>query len=216
MKRVAGIILAAGEGRRMGRTKQLLPFRGKSILEWVVESALASSLHRVVVVIGHQAERMVPLLQERRVELALNPEYRQGQSSSLSCGLRLLGAETDAALFLLGDQPLITPALIDTLVRCYQASPAPIVMPMYRGKRGNPVLFDRETFPAIERLDADCGARPLFQQYQGRLLQVPVEDASIHFDIDTAADYRRLLETEAAGEAGDQAIINSSRERIPS
>lgn len=215
MKRVAGIILAAGEGSRMGRTKQLLPFRGKTLLEWVVESALASSLHRVVVVVGHQAERIAPLLQGRPVELALNPQYRRGQSFSLQCGLRLLGPESDAALFLLGDQPLITPALIDTLVRSYQASPAPIVMPMYRGRRGNPVLFDRETFPGIGKLTGDSGARPLFQEYQGRLLPVPVDAAAIHFDIDTAADYRRLLQLEAAGGSGPRATHNS-RERIPS
>ncbi|GAW65369.1 molybdenum hydroxylase accessory protein, YgfJ family [Geoanaerobacter pelophilus] len=207
MKRVAGIILAAGEGTRMGRTKQLLPFGGKSMLEWVVDSALAASLHRVVVVVGHQAERIVPLLEGRPVEVALNQEYRRGQSSSLKCGLRLLGAESDAALFLLGDQPLITPALMDTLVRSYQAAPAPIVMPVYRGRRGNPVLFDRETFPDIDNLDADCGARPLFQQYQERLLPVPVEDAAIHFDIDTAADYLRLLELGMGG----QALLSSVR-----
>ena len=204
MKRVAGIILAAGEGSRMGTTKQLLPFRGKSMLEWVVESALASSLHRVVVVVGHQAEQIVPLLEGRPMELALNPEYRRGQSSSLQCGLRLLGSESDAALFLLGDQPLIAPALIDTLIRSYRDSPAPIVMPTYRGRRGNPVLFDRETFPGIEKLGADCGARPLFQQYQGRLLPVPVDDAAIHFDVDTAADYRRLLRLETEKRSGHE------------
>ncbi|TSK06005.1 MAG: molybdenum cofactor cytidylyltransferase [Geobacter sp.] len=213
MRRVAGIILAAGEGSRMGTTKQLLPFRGKSILEWVVESALASALHRVVVVLGHQAERIVPLIEGRGIEVALNPDYRRGQSSSLQCGLRHLGAESDAALFLLGDQPLITPALIDTLIRSYQDSEQPVVMPVYRGRRGNPVLFDRETFPGIESLDADCGARPLFERYRERLLPVPVEDAAIHLDVDTAADYLRLLEL-AAGCAATP--FASSRERSPS
>lgn len=216
MKRVAGIILAAGEGSRMGRTKQLLPFGGKSILERVVESALDSALHRVVVVLGHQAERIAPLLAGRGVEVALNPEYRRGQSSSLKCGLRHLGADSDAALFLLGDQPLITPALIDTLVRRYRESPRPIVMPVYQGVRGNPVLFDRETFSRIEELDADCGARALFQEYRGRLLPVPVADPAIHFDIDTAADYRRLLQREAASPGGAPAQPESSRERSQS
>ncbi|QXE91311.1 molybdenum cofactor cytidylyltransferase [Geomonas subterranea] len=212
MRRVAGIILAAGEGSRMGTTKQLLPFRGKSILEWVVESALASALHRVVVVVGHQAERIIPLIEGRGVEVALNTEYRRGQSSSLNCGLRSLGPETDAALFLLGDQPLITPALIDTLIRAYRCSQHPIVMPVFEGRRGNPVLFDRETFPGMEGLAADCGAKPLFEKYRERLLKVPVEDASIHFDVDTAADYRRLLEQYGGG---TPATFNS-RERIPS
>ncbi|HJV67106.1 MAG TPA: molybdenum cofactor cytidylyltransferase [Geomonas sp.] len=213
MKRVAGIILAAGEGNRMGRTKQLLLFRGKTLLEWVVESALASSLHRVLVVVGHQAESIAPLLGRRGVEVALNPEYRQGQSSSLQCGLRQLGPESDAALFLLGDQPLITPKLIDTLVGSYQGSPAPIVMPVYRGRRGNPVLFGRETFPDIEKLEGDCGARLLFHKYEGRIVPVPVDESAIHFDVDTAADYRLLLEMETAGLP---ATFNSCRERITS
>ncbi|MBJ6802237.1 molybdenum cofactor cytidylyltransferase [Geomonas propionica] len=212
MRRVAGIILAAGEGSRMGTTKQLLPFRGKSILEWVVQSALASTLHRVVVVVGHEAERIVPLIEGGGVEVALNPEYRRGQSSSLNCGLRSLGPETDAALFLLGDQPLITPAVIDSLIRAYRCSAHPIVMPVYQGRRGNPVLFDRETFPAMMELPADCGARPLFEKYRERLLKVPVEDVSIHFDIDTAADYRRLLELDGGGALA----TFTCRERIPS
>jgi molybdenum cofactor cytidylyltransferase len=194
--KVAGIILAAGEGSRMGRTKQLLPFRGKSILECVIDSALASALHRVVVVLGHRADLLIPLLEGKGVEVVVNPDYRQGQSSSLKSGLHALTEETEAALFLLGDQPLITPTLIDSILVAYQASGNPIVMPVFQGRRGNPVLFSRETFSRIEALGADCGARPLFQEYAARLLTVPVDDPAIHFDIDTEEDYQRLLQLE--------------------
>ncbi|MCM2359618.1 MAG: molybdenum cofactor cytidylyltransferase [Geobacteraceae bacterium] len=193
LRRVAGIILAAGEGTRMGRTKQLLPFRGQTILECVVDSALASTLHRVIVVLGHRADAIEPLLKGRGVTTALNPMFDKGQSSSLKAGLRAVTEESEAVLFLLGDQPLITAATIKLILAAYEASPSPIVLPVYAGRRGNPVLFSRETFPRIEALTEDCGARPLFEEYAGRILMVPVSDPSIHFDIDTEEDYRRLL-----------------------
>jgi molybdenum cofactor cytidylyltransferase len=193
VRKVAGIILAAGEGSRMGRTKQLLPFRGKTILECVVDNALAAKLDQVVVVLGHQAELLMPLLEGKGVDAVVNPRYREGQSTSLKAGLAALPEEVDAVLFLLGDQPLITPALIDQIVAAYQTSGSPIVMPVNEGKRGNPVLFSRETFAGIQALSDDCGARPLFQEYASRLLALPVADTAIHFDIDTEEDYERLL-----------------------
>lgn len=193
---VTGIVLAAGEGRRMGRTKQLLPFRGQTILECVVDSALASSLQRVIVVLGHQAALLEPLLKGRDVTVVLNPVYGSGQSSSLKAGLRAVKEESEAVLFLLGDQPLVTPEIIDLILSAYAASPSPIVLPVFAGRRGNPVLFSRGTFPRIKALKEDCGARPLFDEYAGQILAVPVTDPAIHMDIDTEEDYRRLLEFE--------------------
>jgi hypothetical protein len=99
-------------------------------------------------------------------------------------------------LFLLGDQPLVTPKTIDLILAAYQSSPSPIVIPVFEGRRGNPVLFRRDTFSRLEALDSDCGARPLFKEYTGLILRVPVPDSSIHFDIDTEEDYRRLLQLE--------------------
>lgn len=192
--RVAGIILAAGASTRMGRTKQLLPFRGQTILEGVVDNALAASLHRLIVVLGHEAQTLAALLAGRNLTLVHNPHFAQGQSTSLKAGLQALGEESDAALFLLGDQPLITPATIDLLLAAYAATPSPVVLPVFAGKRGNPVLFDRETFAAIATITEDCGARSLFDHYAGRLLKIPVADPSIHFDVDTEDDYHRLMQ----------------------
>jgi molybdenum cofactor cytidylyltransferase len=181
----------------MGRAKQLLRFRGQTLLECVVDNALRSLLHEVVVVVGHQADRLVPLLTGRGVAVVRNPRYASGQSSSIRAGLGALGAEADAALFLLGDQPLITPEIIDTILAAYQRNPAPIVQPTFGGRRGNPVLFDRRTFPRLTALAADTGARVLFEAYAGQIVKVPVADPAIHFDIDTEQDYRRLLELES-------------------
>jgi molybdenum cofactor cytidylyltransferase len=195
--RVAGIVLAAGASSRMGgRTKQLLPFRGQSILECVVDSALASSLHRTLVILGYHAESLEPLLSNRDVTIVHNPDYASGQSTSVKAGLRALTEDSDAVLFLLGDQPLVTPAIINRILAAYATKPSPIVMPVCDGQRGNPVLFSRETFSRMAELSADCGARTLFEEYAERILKVPVADPFIHFDIDTEEDYRRLLSLE--------------------
>jgi len=190
---IAGIVLAAGESARMGRTKQLLPFRDRTVVECVVAAALASSLSYLVVVLGHEAEHIRPLLRGKNLVIAVNPDYADGQSSSLKTGLRALTEETEAVLFLLGDQPLITPECIDLILSAYRTSPAPIVLPVYAGRRGNPALFSRETFPHIATLSGDCGARAIFEKYADRILTLPVADPAIHFDIDTEEDYRSLL-----------------------
>jgi len=198
--RVTGIILAAGMGSRMGRTKQLLLFRGRTILECVIDNSLASRLQRVIVVLGFQADLVEPLVKGRDVAVVFNPLYESGQSSSLKSGLRAVTDDAEAVLFLLGDQPLVTPQTINTILSAYETSTtAPIVMPVYEGKRGNPVLFSRATFPRLESLQDDCGARQLFELYAGDIVTVPIADSSIVFDIDTEDDYRRLLLLENIG-----------------
>ncbi|MFA7280991.1 MAG: molybdenum cofactor cytidylyltransferase [Sterolibacterium sp.] len=203
---VTGIILAAGEGLRMGVTKQLLPFRGATILECVVSNALASPLQQIIVVLGHQAEAIAPKLNNNDVTVVNNPNYRLGQSTSLKAGMQKLAADAEAILFLLGDQPLVTPAIIELILSAYRDSGSPIVLPSFAGRRGNPVLFSKETFSRIEALSDDCGARPLFVEYAARLLTVPVENPAIHFDIDTPEDYQRLLQLERSDAAGKNAI----------
>ncbi len=115
-QKITGIILAAGASARMGRTKQLLPFRGQTILECVVDSALASCLHRIVVVLGYEYEALEPLLAKKDVTVIHNRHYEKGQSSSTKVGLQALTEKIDAALFLLGDQPLVTPEIINLII----------------------------------------------------------------------------------------------------
>lgn len=193
-KRVAGIVLAAGEGRRMGMLKQLLPVCGKTMLETMVDTALASSLHRVVVVLGHQAELLAPLLEKRPVTVVINREYREGQASSLQAGLRALDTESDAALFLLGDQPLVSRETVDGIVTAFLKATTPIIAPFCGGRRGNPVLFGKETFPLLEDLQGDAGARGILIEHSDMVMPLPVEDSGVLFDVDTEEDYLRLLE----------------------
>ena len=195
---IVGIVLAAGDSSRMGRPKQLLMFRGKTLLECVVDSALGSALARTVVVLGHQAAELEALLAGREVDVVVNPRYRQGQGTSVRAGLQRVGAESAAVIFLLGDQPLVSAATIDWLITAYRQGSAPIIQPVFEGRRGNPVLFGRETFPALAALGDDENARSIFERFAGRIVRVPVDDPYIHFDIDTAEDYRKLLQLEAA------------------
>ncbi|MBE0577081.1 MAG: molybdenum cofactor cytidylyltransferase [Desulfuromonadales bacterium] len=194
--RVAGIILAAGSSSRMGRPKQLLPFRGHTLLECIVDTALNSSLSKVVVVLGHRADELRPLLAGRDVTVVLNDDYQRGQSSSIQAGLRTVREDVDAALFLLGDQPLVTPETIDSILSAYAVSQGLIVMPVFDGRRGNPVLFDRQTFDDIDSLTGDTGARLLFQDYANHIVEVPLHDPSVHFDVDTEQDFKVLKKME--------------------
>lgn len=194
--RIAGVVLAAGDSSRMGRPKQTLPFRGKTILEAVVDTALASSLAKVVVVLGHHAAELSALLAGRNADLVTNADYLKGQSTSTRLGLQAVQDDADAALFLLGDQPLVAPATIESLLDAYRQQPSPIIQPVFEGQRGNPVLFGRETYAHFASLADDQGARALFKIFGERVRQIPVPDPYIHFDIDTAADYQHLQKLE--------------------
>lgn len=191
---IAGVILAAGEGTRMGgAVKQTLPFNGKTVLEQTIDNATASLLQQIFVVIGYRADLIEPLLSGRDVTVVNNSDYLKGQSSSLKAGLRALPEGVDAALFLLGDQPLVAPQTINRIENGFKRSQSPIVLPVYKGVRGNPVLFSRETFSHLLSLDGDSGGRTLFREYDGRLLELEVDDPHILFDLDTLEDYCELL-----------------------
>lgn len=189
---VAGIILAAGRSSRMGRIKQLLPFRSKTILDAVLNSVRASRLKPVVLVLGHAAERIRRTVEVCQVRVTVNGDYNQGQSTSLKAGLAAIPVDVDAAMFILGDQPLISPQMIDRLVAEHEKCRAPLVIPVVEGKRGNPVIIGRALFPAIRTLNGDTGARVLFDRFADQIRTVSIHDPAIHFDIDYWEDYQRL------------------------
>jgi len=189
--RVAAVVLAGGESKRFGTPKQLLPWKGNTLLGHVVDVALASGAAPVVVVLGHQADACRAALGDRLVQVVVNRDWARGQSTSVRAGLAALPVNASGALFLLVDQPGITPAVINALIERHQATLAPVVWPEYQGRRGNPVLFDQDTFPDLMRLTGDTGGRPVLQAYSGHVERVPVPDAGVLFDIDTPDDYAR-------------------------
>jgi len=191
---VAGIILAAGASQRMGQPKPLLLWRGKPFVCHVARTALDAGLTPVVIVIGAHAEEVWAALADLPVEIVYNPNWAEGQSTSVQAGLQSLPPETDAAVFLLADQPHIPAALVRALLEQHAQTGAPIVAPLIGEQRGNPVLFDRSTFPDLMSLRGDAGGRLIFSRY--RVVYVPWHDPSLLLDVDTLEDYERLLGSE--------------------
>ena len=192
---VSAVILAAGRAYRMGEQKLFLPLRGKPVLQWVLESALASQLHEVICVIRNweSRQRQISLTEERLFWL-VNYAADHGQSSSVIAGLWAIDPRSDGALFLVGDQPLVRPALIDSLIERFENSAALIVAPCFRGETRNPVLFRRELFPELLKLTGDRGGRVLIERHKEKTELVEWHDEIPFMDLDVREDYERLKE----------------------
>jgi molybdenum cofactor cytidylyltransferase len=188
--RVGAVVLAAGESRRFGSPKQLLPWGQKTLLQHVVDTVLGSSVQDIFVVLGYRAEQIGALLGDRPVRLVINKDWKRGLSGSVKAGLQALPENYEACFFLLGDQPNVTTELINSMLDRYRRTLATIVAPSYRGCRGNPVLFGRSLFQELLTLEGDRGGRDVILRHQGQVETVEAEEESIFLDIDTRADYQ--------------------------
>ena len=190
--KVAAVVLAAGGSTRMGQPKQLLTVRGRPMLRSVSEAVCAIGLEQVVVVVGAHRDAVMKALDGLSVTVIVNEEWFCGLSSSLRAGIGALRPGIEAALVVLADQPALTPELLSTLVDRYRASGAPIVAPVHRGQRGNPVLFDRALFTELMAVEGDTGGRQILKRHEQEVDQVETMDSAILMDIDTWQDYERL------------------------
>lgn len=190
---IAAIILAAGQSSRMGQHKLLLPLLGKPLLLHVVENALAAGCAEVLVVVGYRADAVCRLLTDYPVRVIENPAYAQGQSTSMRAGIAALAPQTEAAMILLADQPLVNPAMLQRLMQAWQDTAQPIVAPYYAGQRGNPVLFARALFPELLSVTGDQGGREVLQRHAREVEPVPIADADAAQDLDTWQEYQALL-----------------------
>ena len=183
------IILAGGESKRMKQPKLLLPFRGKTIIETVVKNVTDSNVDKTMVILGAVVRPILRLISEFPVTHYYNDNYKDGMLSSVKCGFRNLPGELQAVLVFQGDQPLISPLIVNEVINAWRESGKGIVIPVCGGKRGHPILIDRKYRDEIEKLKDEDGLRSLSVKFSDDVLEVAVDSPEILMDIDTQEDY---------------------------
>lgn len=187
--RIWAIILAAGESRRMGSPKLVLPFRGKTIIENVVGNISRSKIENMILVLGADSEKIIKAVEPADVKLCYNENYSQGMLSSVRCGFSSLPHDFRAALVFQGDQPMIGSEITNALIDAYKKSGKGIIIPTFEKKRGHPLLLDSKYREEVMKLDDSEGLRALPYKFPHDVLEVEVEHQGILKDIDTEADY---------------------------
>ncbi len=191
---ICAMILAAGESRRMGKPKLLLPFRDKTIIETIVEKVVSSNVEKTLVILGSDREKIEKKIRNYPVKIVYNRDFRSGMLSSVQCGFKALPEETRAVLAVLGDQPKISTTVINKLVDAYKSSGKGIVLPVHNKERGHPVLIDVKYREEVGNLSPEVGLRGTVYNHPEDILEVDVETSSIFQDIDYESDYKRELE----------------------
>jgi molybdenum cofactor cytidylyltransferase len=204
---VAAVVLAAGGASRMGQPKQLLDWGGKPMVRHVVEQVRAAGLEPIVV-LGCQAERVSPALEDSGAHLVVNADWEQGLGSSLRAGLAAVPDKAEAVAFVHADQPKITSDLLAALVACFRASRAPIVLLGQGERRGPPVLFARALFDELAQVQGDEGGRALIQKYAAQVRCVQVQEADVLNDIDTWQEYEESLRVSGLQVSGLRSTIS--------
>ena len=207
---IAAILLAAGGGSRLGGGKLLLPWRGLPLIAHLLRTlGQTHGLDSLTIVLGHRADAVREALTDSLagfpvpVEFTRNRNWRKGLGASLAVGLKHAlaapgGGAVNSALFLLGDQPLVTADTLNALIRAHAEALArtpghPATVPVYRGQRGNPVILSQRLFPRLMTLSGDAGARHILRELDAELLRVAVDDPGVAHDVDTPEAYAALL-----------------------
>jgi molybdenum cofactor cytidylyltransferase len=192
-KFISGLILAAGTSSRMGQPKQLLPFRGTILLDWVMAQAeAASALDEVLVVLGRAAEEIQPRLHSTRARVIVNPIFTEGCSGSYKAGMATIDPRAEAVMVLLGDQPGVDSTVIDQVAQDWRAQGGRITLTSYRGRQGHPIVFARELFEQLRQLSGDKAAWKILDAHPDWVRKAAVDHA-FPDDVDTRQDYEALL-----------------------
>lgn len=186
-RRVAAVVLAAGRSTRMGAVnKMLAQIGGKPLVRIAAEQAVASHAHPVIVVTGHEREKVESVLRGLPVRLVHNPDYADGLGTSLKTGIAAVPQDSDAVIVCLGDMPQVDAALIDRLIAAFDPERgALVVVPSIDGRRGNPVVWSRRFFQDLMGIQGDVGARYLIGNYAESVVEVPVAGDAALTDVDT-------------------------------
>ena len=197
-KFLSGLILAAGTSSRMGQPKQLLPFRGTILLDWVMAQAeSASALDEVIVVLGRAADEILPRLRNTRAKVIVNPVFTEGCSGSYKAGMATIDPRAEAVMVLLGDQPGVDSTVLDQVAEDWRMQGGRIALTSYRGRRGHPMVFAHELFDHLRQLSGDKAAWKILDAHPNWVRDVAV-DRAFPEDVDTQQDYETLLRAGAA------------------
>jgi molybdenum cofactor cytidylyltransferase len=189
---IAAIILAAGQSKRMGQNKMLLPFGRSTVIESIVTEVTACNLSEVVVVTGHEHEEIAALLANNPVRCVFNSDYdRSEMIVSIQAGLRALSEKIQAALIVLGDQPRIQRDMVQRIVAAY--APHALIIPSFQNRRAHPILVDRSLWADVLALPSTATLRDFVRSRADRIRYVEVDSDSVLHDMDTPGDYENLI-----------------------
>ena len=203
LPKISGILLAAGESCRMGEPKLSLPWGKGTLIESVVDNFLESTIFELIVVVGANRDPMKKVLASRPLHIVENSYYREGMSTSIRQGVEAASSQAEGYLIGLGDQPLITTGIINSLIAFFAEGKAGIAVCANEGKNGHPVVFARKFRQALCVLTGDRGGRELMKQYAAEVKQVEVGSKAIFKDIDTPEDYQKLTRHSIANQGLD-------------
>jgi|SRR5215204_1432992 len=210
MKDVAAILLAAGQSRRMGSFKPLLPFGEQTVIDSCINYLIEGGAETVVVVVGHRADELRRHLRQSSVHFALNPDPRSEMDASIAAGVRALPDAVRAAIISLVDYPAIPSTVVSELIAEWKKG-ALLVKPTREGRGGHPVLIDLKLREELLTLDSEHGLKGLFDKYKHQVRRLEVNSPYIARDIDTWDDYRDL-HAEIFGHARFEPDENNSNE----
>ncbi|MDO8532918.1 MAG: nucleotidyltransferase family protein [Dehalococcoidia bacterium] len=202
MAAVAALLLAAGESRRMGAAKALLRWKGTFLLQYQIRQLLQAGVSEIIVVLGHDADRLLPEVQNGpEVTVVVNPDYRQGRTTSIKAGLRRLSPACAGIMVLAVDQPRRAD-ILRRLVEEFEQRPSAIVAPEYQGRGGHPAIFARSLLDEMRAItEAKQGLREVTQRHRAELRLVPFETPEVLLDINTPQEYQDAMEQYGGPEA---------------
>lgn len=191
---ICAIVLAAGYSSRMGTQKLLLPIGQGTVISHIVNQLIKSKVIKTYVVVGHQADQVTKELSDLPVTIIHNPEYKSGMLSSVRAGLLNIPDKCEAVFVVLGDQPSISSAIIDEMIRLFSIKEKKIIVPVFNGNRGHPVLLSTIYKDEILKNFNDIGLRGILQVHDSDLYEMSVSDSSVLMDMDYPRDYQREAE----------------------
>ena len=189
MNDIWAIILAAGESKRMGLPKMLLSFNESTMIEKVLKNVSESKIDKISVVLGAEKDAIAEKIGKLRIKCCYNEKYREGMLSSVKCGFKNLPDDFKAAMVFQGDQPFIASPTINKVIEAYLSSKYGIIIPVYDGIRGHPILIDRKYSSEIVKLSPEIGLRELTLRFNEDVLEVKTEELGILRDFDTYKEY---------------------------